>query len=152
MNVDDRCKSMDWFLYDRNLRHERVNNKSNGCIQDSVSKFHKKLHLRCLTWVLIALPKVLTILRKQFSCCVLQHQHAIAFKHCNNLEESQILACKMFDLTLLWRTFRSYKNQSIVLQSKSVEWFLNESDLRHERVNGLSLWNKLQNSADLNVF
>ena len=24
-SIDFQCKSMDWFLYDRDLRHERVN-------------------------------------------------------------------------------------------------------------------------------
>ena len=30
----------------------------------------------------------------------------------------------------------SYRNQSIDLLCKSMDWFLYESDLRHERVNG----------------
>ena len=31
------------------------------------------------------------------------------------------------------------KNQSIDLQSKSMDWFLYDRDLRHERINDLSL-------------
>ena len=31
---------------------------------------------------------------------------------------------------------RSYRKQSIDLQSKSMEWFLYDTDLRHERVKG----------------
>ena len=38
-------------------------------------------------------------------------------------------------LTLSWRGSLSYRNQSIDLQSKSVDWFLYDNGLRHERVN-----------------
>ena len=38
-------------------------------------------------------------------------------------------------LTLSWRRPLSYRNQSIDLQSKSVDWFLYDNGLRHERVN-----------------
>ena len=38
-------------------------------------------------------------------------------------------------LTLSWRGPLSYRNQSIDLQSKSMDWFLYDNDLRHERVN-----------------
>ena len=37
-------------------------------------------------------------------------------------------------LTLSWRRSLSYRNQSIDLQSKSVDWFLYASSLRHDRV------------------
>ena len=37
-------------------------------------------------------------------------------------------------LTLLWRRPLSYRNQSIDLQSKWVDWFLYDNGLRHERV------------------
>ena len=35
----------------------------------------------------------------------------------------------------LWRRQLSYRNQSIDLQSKSMDWFLYDNGLRHERVN-----------------
>ena len=38
-------------------------------------------------------------------------------------------------LTLSWRRSLSYRNQSIDLQSKSMDWVLYDRDLRHERVN-----------------
>ena len=38
-------------------------------------------------------------------------------------------------LTLSWRRPLSYRNQSTDLQSKSMDWFLYDNDLRHERVN-----------------
>ena len=50
-------------------------------------------------------------------------------------------------LTLSWRRFPSYRNQSIDLQSKSVNWFLYDRELRHERVNqfhGVKIENVLQ--------
>ena len=37
-------------------------------------------------------------------------------------------------LTLLGRRSQSYRNQSIDLQSKSMDWFLYDRDLRQERV------------------
>ena len=37
-------------------------------------------------------------------------------------------------LALSWRRSLSYRNHSIDLQSKSMEWFLYDSDLPHERV------------------
>ena len=38
------------------------------------------------------------------------------------------------DLTLSWRGPLSYRNQSTDLQSKSMDWFLYDNGLRHERV------------------
>ena len=38
-------------------------------------------------------------------------------------------------LTLSWRRALSYRNQSIDLQSKSIDWFLYNNGLCHERVN-----------------
>ena len=37
-------------------------------------------------------------------------------------------------LTLPWRRYLSYRNQSIDLLYKSINWFLYDRDLRHERV------------------
>ena len=37
--------------------------------------------------------------------------------------------------TLSWQSSLSYRNQSIDLQSKTLDWFLYDRDLRHERVN-----------------
>ena len=45
-----------------------------------------------------------------------------------------------FVLTLPWRWPLPYKNYSIDLQSKSMEWFLYDNDLRHERVNLVLHW------------
>ena len=42
-------------------------------------------------------------------------------------------------LTLSCRRPLSYRNQSIDLQSKSVEWFLYDNGLRHERVKFIGL-------------
>ena len=42
-------------------------------------------------------------------------------------------------LTLSWRRSLSYRNQSIDLLRKSVDWFLYDSGLRYERVNKRSL-------------
>ena len=40
-------------------------------------------------------------------------------------------------LTLSWRRPLSYRNQSIDLRSKSMDWILYDNGLRHERVNKL---------------
>ena len=41
----------------------------------------------------------------------------------------------MLELTLSWRTPLSYRNQSIDLLWKSMDWFLYDNGPRHERVN-----------------
>ena len=47
---------------------------------------------------------------------------------------------KMNYLTLSWRRSLSYRNQTIDLLCKSMDWFLYDSDLRHGRVkNGIKL-------------
>ena len=46
----------------------------------------------------------------------------------------------MKKLTLSWRKFLSYRNQSIDLQSKSMDWFLYGRNLRHEKVNYIELY------------
>ena len=38
-------------------------------------------------------------------------------------------------LTLSWRWSLSYRNQSIDLLRKSMDWFLYDNGLRHEKVN-----------------
>ena len=47
-------------------------------------------------------------------------------------------------LTLSRRMPLSYRNQSIDLQSKSVDWFLYNNDLRHERVKNSFLTDHLR--------
>ena len=42
-------------------------------------------------------------------------------------------------LTLSWRRLLSIRNQSIHLQSKSMDWFLYDNGLRHDRVKWLRL-------------
>ena len=37
-------------------------------------------------------------------------------------------------LTLSWQRWIPYRNQSIDLQNKSIDWFLYDRDLRHERL------------------
>ena len=46
-----------------------------------------------------------------------------------------IIVTNEFLLTLSWRKLLSYRNQSIDLQTKSMDWFLYDDSLRHERVN-----------------
>ena len=50
------------------------------------------------------------------------------------VNKNQVIAVTRF-LTLSWQRSLSNRNQSIDLLCKSVEWFLCDSDLRHERAN-----------------
>ena len=53
------CKSMDWFLFERDLRHQRIEGQSCQCFhhidarwnvsQPAVTFLYRTLHLRCLT-------------------------------------------------------------------------------------------------------
>ena len=43
-------------------------------------------------------------------------------------------------LTLSWRRLLSYRNQFIDLLRKSMDWFLYDNRLRHERVNDKSIY------------
>ena len=49
-------------------------------------------------------------------------------------------------LTLSWRRPLSYRNQSIDLPSKWMDWFLYDNGLRHKRV---KIWNKYQDEGIL---
>ena len=57
-------------------------------------------------------------------------------------------ATTMHEVTIKRGTKRplSYRNQSIDLHSKSMDWFLYDRDLRHERVDELRLplWDKVK--------
>ena len=46
-------------------------------------------------------------------------------------------------LTHSWQRSLSYRNQYIDLQSKLMDWFIYDRDLRDERVNDSSLWRSL---------
>ena len=54
--------------------------------------------------------------------------------------------------TLLWRRSLSYKNQSIDLQSESMDWLLYDRDNRHERVNGFLAVGYFRENAPLWIF
>ena len=56
--------------------------------------------------------------------------------------ETSPLSCNANGLTLSWRRSLSYRNQSIDLQSKSMDWFLYDRDFCHESVKTLG-WNGL---------
>ena len=51
---------------------------------------------------------------------------------------------KMKNLNISWQGPLSYRNQSIDLQSKSIDWFLHDNGLRHERVNIMQVYWKIQ--------
>ena len=55
---------------------------------------------------------------------------------CNYAETSlpHFIYSTRFSLTLSWRRSPSYRNQSIDLLFRSMDWFLYDKDLHHERV------------------
>ena len=57
-----------------------------------------------------------------------------------------------FYLTLSWRRPLSYRNQSIDLLCKSMDWFLYDNGLRHERVNRLPPLYKCLQCGRLRLF
>ena len=53
------------------------------------------------------------------------------------MQNKKIYNIHHIDLSLSRPRSLSYRNQSIDLQSKSMEWFLYDKDLRHERVKSI---------------
>ena len=49
----------------------------------------------------------------------------------------RMIFCYHQELTRSWRRSLSYRNQSIDLQNRSMDWFLYDRGLRHKRVTGL---------------
>ena len=68
----------------------------------------------------------------------LNNSYTISKKEENKLLLDPWHSSKEQILALSWRRPLSYRNQSINLQSKSMEWFLYDNGFRHERVNWLS--------------
>ena len=58
--------------------------------------------------------------------------------------ECSLIKCSLVQLTLSWRRPLSYRNQSIDFLCKSIEWFLYDNGLRHERVKEIHrLWKEI---------
>ena len=68
----------------------------------------------------------------------LNNSYTISKKEKNKLLLDPWHSSKEQILALSWRRPLSYRNQSINLLSKSMEWFLYDNGFRHERVNWLS--------------
>ena len=68
----------------------------------------------------------------------LNNSYTISKKEKNKLLLDPWHSSKEQILALSWRRPLSHRNQSINLQSKSVDWFLYDNGFRHERVNWLS--------------
>ena len=68
--------------------------------------------------------------------CVITKLNSINFVGDFNFYFDTLLETRDDDqaLTLSWRRPLSYRNQSIDLQRKSMDWFLYDNVLRHERV------------------
>ena len=62
-------------------------------------------------------------------------------RHRNQLTGSSMMRASAINgLTLWWRRSLSYRNKSIDLLSKSMDWFLYDRDLHHERVKCFTLF------------
>ena len=80
-----------------------------------------------------------------------------AWLHVSQWGNGQVRCCYfarcflcVWQLTLSWQRPRSYRNQSIDLQSKSRDWFLYHRDLRYERVNAATFEvNMINQSQDI---
>ena len=77
-----------------------------------------------------------------------QNQLWHSFVSWTNLRQKVVLFIRP-TLTLPWRRSLSYRNQSINLQIKSMNWFLYDRDHRHERVK--KMW-RIQKSLFMLTF
>ena len=57
-----------------------------------------------------------------------------------NPPDNHFILLTQFDLTLSWRRPLSYRDQSIDLLRKSMDWFLYDNGLRHGRVKRNECW------------
>ena len=79
-------------------------------------------------------------------------QYTFTFVCSNKANLTVRFACSkrpIWQLTLSWRRPLSYKNQSIYLLSKSINWFLYYTGLRHERVK--RNWEESLTDTTLNI-
>ena len=91
--------------------------------------------LSFLSLFLDGLPKV-------FFTGVLLYPGRLDLFHCT---PKKILR-KNCSLTLSWRGLLSYRNQSIDLQSKSMDWFLYDNGPRRARVKDIEMFLKISNA------
>ena len=78
----------------------------------------------------------LTSNKKVFPSCMTVGSGTFFYqKNSKSLFIKYLLHVPKFTLTLSWRRPLSYKNQSIDLLLKLMDWFLYDNGLRHERVN-----------------
>ena len=88
----------------------------------------------CFLAVIGILEKYLQ--RRVFAILLFSATFASRYSKCTKYGRRKVLrTCVM--LTLSWRRFQSYRNQSIDSQTKSMGWFLYDRDLRQQRVKGL---------------
>ena len=55
---------------------------------------------------------------------------------CSTVDILVVATCHILHLTLSWWRFLSYRNRSLDLLCKPMNWFLYGSNLRHENING----------------
>ena len=148
---------MNRFLYDNGFRHERF--KAEFYI-DKLSRYLDRLITPINVWKLKTISARLTP-----SCIILQNGQIYLEKSCGvnhgiflkyvwaflNImhERINVLNFRLNALTLSWRRSLSCRNQSIDLQSKSMDWFPYDRDLRQERVKMYFMSSEKENGTNL---
>ena len=93
--------------------------------------WHKYKYMGAKLGVYIYIAKLLLILSKNVHSIKKSDEAEVPPAFTVSLAVAIFLALQ---LTLSWRRPISYRNQSIGLLCKSMEWFLYDNSLRHERV------------------
>ena len=99
-----------FFFLDGNIFGKLVNNRLVGCLE------------KYRSFLISIVDSSLLVLIQIFNKCSRHNCQGFYHVWCNS------------SLTLSWSRPWSYRNQSIDMRSKSMDWFLYDNSLRHERV------------------
>ena len=102
-----------------------------------------KFYCLCLCVVFIVLSEYLKAFPKHFKWCSNLYICYGDWRSNTKRAEDQAFTVMVLvsHLSLSWRRSLSYRNQSIDLLCKSMDWFLYNRDLHHERVKNLQTLN-----------
>ena len=103
-----------------------------------VSGLKIRVHDRYLVWILPGICQ--NSFFKEHPNCKLMSKVSITFRPASDCLE-RCSQGPLKHLTLSWRSPLSYRNQSIALLCKSVDWFLYDHGLHHERFKTLETCN-----------
>ena len=89
---------------------------------------------RAFLWIMRKYFIHLPLSRPNMATVVLRYLQNYYYTNHSNHSYCSITPIPNIFLTLSWRRPLSYRNQSIDLQTQSINWFLHDNGLRHERV------------------